>query len=84
VGDGRDRHAGPDAEAAQDQRQGIRAVGAADRALQAEPGGEFRLEGRAFLAEDVPAGFQRAGDGGVDLGLLGAVPGAGGRPGRSW
>ena len=35
----------------------------------AEPCGEFSLERFDFLAEDVPAGLQRACDGGVDLGL---------------
>jgi hypothetical protein len=77
VRDGGDGRALANAEAAQDQRQRVGAVGAAHRAAQAEPSGEFALEGLALLAEDVPAAGQRAGDGGIDLRLLRAVAGAG-------
>ena len=62
VGDGGDRRTRPDAQAAQGQRQRVGAVGAADGALRALPGGVFLLEGLAFLAEDVPAGGERARD----------------------
>ena len=67
------RAPGSDAEAAQGEDDGVRAIAAAHRLARAQPSREFRLERLHFLAEDVPAGLKRARDGGVDFRFEGAV-----------
>ena len=73
---GGDRAAWADAEAAQRQYDGVGASAAAHGLAGTQPRGEFGLEGFDFLAEDVPAGVQRARDGGINFGLERAVAGA--------
>ena len=77
MGNGRDTHPRANAKPAQDQGQRIRAIGAANRALGAKPGSVFFFKRRAFLAQDVPTAREGARNGSVNLGLLGAIPGAG-------
>ena len=77
VRDGGNRAARPDAETAQRKRQRVGAVGAADRAGAAHPRRILGLERPPFGAEDVPAGGQGTRHRRVDLGLQGAVAGAG-------
>ena len=76
VGHGDDRAAAPDAQAAQRQGDGIGAVAAADHGGNAQPSGELGLEGADFVAEDIPAGRQRARNRVVDLVFQRMIAGA--------